>query len=92
MAIKSNRNSAQYHILRGEVILLKNLRLLVLLVAVVAVVAVESCCVVGRVDEEVNERVVVDTPNVVELTLLPPPPLPLAPPVLEEVVVMLMGP
>ena len=86
MAIKLDRNSAQYHILRGEVTLLKNLRLLVLPVAVVVVV--ESCVAVavGRVDEEVSERVVVDTP-----TLLLPP-LPLAPPVMEEVVVMLLGP
>ena len=87
MAIKLDRNSAQYHILRGEVTLLKNLRLLVLLAVVVVV---EACCVVGRVDEEVSERVVVDTPSVVELTLLPP--LPLAPPVMDEVVVMLLGP
>jgi hypothetical protein len=85
MATKLDRNSAQYHILRGEVTLLKNLRLLVLLVAV------ESCVVVGRVDEEFSERVVVDTPSVLELTLLPPPPL-MLPPVMEEVVVMLLGP
>ena len=54
--------------------MLKNLRLLVLLAVVVVVAVVESCCVVvGRVDEEFSERVVVDTPSVVELTLLPPP-------------------
>ena len=81
MAIKLDRNSAQYHILRGEVTLLKNLRCVLL----VAVVAVESCSVVGRVDEEYSERVVVDTP-----TLLPPPLV--LPPMMEVVVVMLLGP